>query len=336
MSVNEPRIATGLSCAAADDIAERLLAELPVAPREAAALAAHRTACASCQRFESALDALAAPAALRPGEVLELVALVTGPDQAPARRRPLGPGEPRPARRVAPALLALAALVVAVTAAWLLQRAVSAPDEARAPARRSAMAPPTRAPRPGPPAPVIGPGPLAPEDATPVKPAPPRRRLERPMDVSPPQEAPPLPEIAIPPREPGAPAPDPDEALLAEARRRRIARDYAGAAARYRQLADQRGSSVTGLSARVSLGYVLLDHLRQPANALLEFDRVLRGQGQSALAEEALHGRARALRELGRPTEERAAIRIFLSRFPTSLRAPALRQRLAEISESEP
>jgi len=63
--------------------------------------------------------------------------------------------------------------------------------------------------------------------------------------------------------------------------------------------------------------------------ALAAFDAYLTGNG--SLRQEALYGRIRALRALGKTAPERAAIASFLEAFPESVQASPLRARLAEL-----
>ena len=58
------------------------------------------------------------------------------------------------------------------------------------------------------------------------------------------------------------------------------------------------------------------------------FDAYLRSGG--GLVQEARYGRIRALRKLGRASEERAAIARFIADYPKSVQAASLRARLSE------
>jgi hypothetical protein len=64
---------------------------------------------------------------------------------------------------------------------------------------------------------------------------------------------------------------------------------------------------------------------------LSAFDSYLARGG--ALTQEALFGRARALRTLNRPAEERAAIDRFLAAYPTAPQSRVLRARLASMKQ---
>jgi hypothetical protein len=70
-------------------------------------------------------------------------------------------------------------------------------------------------------------------------------------------------------------------------------------------------------------------NLGRQERALRHFDTYLRRSG--ALAPEALAGKIRALRALGRQTEELVAVRQYLARYPRGLEAPLLEKRLREL-----
>jgi outer membrane protein assembly factor BamD (BamD/ComL family) len=106
---------------------------------------------------------------------------------------------------------------------------------------------------------------------------------------------------------------------LAEARRL-----YAELASRFRGTREE-------LSARVLGGQMLLDDLDEPAAALGAFDRYLRDEPAGTLAEEAVVGRAQALRRLGRADAEAAAWNDLLVRYPRSVHAELARERLAAL-----
>ena len=63
-----------------------------------------------------------------------------------------------------------------------------------------------------------------------------------------------------------------------------------------------------------------------PGKALSAFDTYLRRGG--GLAPEALAGKIRALRALGKAPQERAAIELYLNSYPSGFAAEGLRQRL--------
>ncbi|MBN1609802.1 MAG: tetratricopeptide repeat protein [Polyangiaceae bacterium] len=86
-------------------------------------------------------------------------------------------------------------------------------------------------------------------------------------------------------------------------------------------------------SAEAALSHVVLARRylgQDPARALKHFDAYLRSEPHGALAQESLHGRARALGMLGRGTQERRAWQDLLLRYPESVYADRARERLGE------
>jgi hypothetical protein len=120
--------------------------------------------------------------------------------------------------------------------------------------------------------------------------------------------------------------------LLQKARRLRLEGRHSEAAAAYRELQQRHPSSAEARAALVSLGQLQLSHLSAPSAALRSFDAYLSREG-GALDREALHGRIRALRALGRAGAERRAIEGYLRRFPSGVRANSLRLRLQELQD---
>ncbi len=94
----------------------------------------------------------------------------------------------------------------------------------------------------------------------------------------------------------------------------------------YLKLEQQFPGSREAQPARVSLGRLLLEQ-GSAAAALTQFDRYLAASG-SSLSAEALYGRARALRALRRPREERAAWQRLLAEQPGSVYAATAKTRL--------
>ncbi len=80
-------------------------------------------------------------------------------------------------------------------------------------------------------------------------------------------------------------------------------------------------------------GKLLLEQGR-PAEALAQFDRHLAQRGEAA--EEALAGRATALKRMGRLAEEEQTWRKFLQAYPHSVYAHQASERLAEIGAESP
>ncbi|HVU51159.1 MAG TPA: hypothetical protein VHL80_10760 [Polyangia bacterium] len=120
-------------------------------------------------------------------------------------------------------------------------------------------------------------------------------------------------------------------ALFGAAERAREDGDFVEARRLYGQLASRYRGTREELSARVLGGQMLLDDLDQPAAALSAFDRYLRDEPGGTLAEEAIVGRAQALRRLGRADAEAAAWSDLLARHPRSVHAELARERLAAL-----
>ena len=70
--------------------------------------------------------------------------------------------------------------------------------------------------------------------------------------------------------------------------------------------------------ARVTVGNLLLENLKQPDRALNHYNHYLLS-GDRSLAQECLLGKARALNALRRYDEERATLESFIQRFPNSI-----------------
>jgi hypothetical protein len=119
-------------------------------------------------------------------------------------------------------------------------------------------------------------------------------------------------------------APTPS-ALLARARKELAAGNARAALAVYERLRATHPTSPEARTVLVTIGKLELD-LKQPSRALASFDSYLAARGP--LAPEALAGKIRALRALGRADDERRAIETYLSRHPDGFDAPLLRQRL--------
>lgn len=125
---------------------------------------------------------------------------------------------------------------------------------------------------------------------------------------------------------PQTPAPTARE-LFSSANSARRASHGLRASSLYRELQQRYPSSPEALVSRVSFGRVLLEQLGDPAGALAQFDGYLAQTTQTALAEEALFGRATALSQLGRLDAERETWRTLLARYPSSIYAERARVR---------
>lgn len=195
----------------------------------------------------------------------------------------------------------------------------------------------------GTPAPVPVKAIVAAEPEPPGAPQEPPVALPSPDEVSPTADedpAPPVPEersrSSAPPsaeRRKPEPETEPEPALSARdllkaANAARRTGDYAKAEAGYERLAREFSGSREAMIGRVSLGKLQLERLGKPAEALRNFDAYLAASGRGNLAEEALYGRARALRRLGEHAEERAAWSKLLERFPNTVHADEARRNL--------
>jgi len=138
-------------------------------------------------------------------------------------------------------------------------------------------------------------------------------------------------EPGSPPAASGGPGEVPQSAseLLQQARALRASGRLGEAAEAYRKLLRAWPRSAEARAATVSLGDVQLSQ-GDASGALRMFDGYL-ASGGGALAPEARYGRIRALRSLGRGSEERQAIEQFLADYPSSVQARALKPRLAEL-----
>ncbi|WP_437757855.1 tetratricopeptide repeat protein [Sorangium sp. So ce1389] len=151
-----------------------------------------------------------------------------------------------------------------------------------------------------------------------------------------------LPEPAAPaarpqeaPRGPGAAASSASSArsaeqLFREANEARRAGSTQRAIELYRALQKGFARSPEATLSLVSLGSLLLNS-GSPAAALAQFDRYLGTAGARPLAVEALYGRGRALRALGRSADEAQSWRRLLREHPSSPYVEHARRRLAEL-----
>jgi hypothetical protein len=127
-----------------------------------------------------------------------------------------------------------------------------------------------------------------------------------------------------PPRA-GAEAKQSAESLL-DAARRELARGGGKAALPlYQRLRATYPSSPEAFTVLITIGQIELD-MKSPSRALAAFDAYLRRGG--SLAPEALAGRIRALRALGRVADERAAIEEYLASYPGGFEAQSLKKRI--------
>jgi TolA-binding protein len=273
-------------------------------------LALHMRSCPACRvarRLAADFDQV--PAVL-PGDeqLMARVARQVVPSPATSRAR---------TRWVAPVAATLLGVGVAA-AAWTSQRARSpaAPPHDGAHPPASALPAPVRAgaeprPDPGPSVQQSGPAVRAAETAGRETDSGLRTRPQREPDQSAHSEMTP-------------------KSLFAEANRLRAAGRVAQAIRGYRLLQEQFPRSLEAILSRVSLGNLLMGR-NEASPALEQFNGYLAANPAGMLGEEALFGKARALRALGRSTEEREACARLLSAYPHSVYEPFARARLAEL-----
>lgn len=114
--------------------------------------------------------------------------------------------------------------------------------------------------------------------------------------------------------------------LLERARELRAGARYKEANGAYQRLVREYPGSAEARVALISLGELQLSQLGDASGALRSFDAYLRGGGP--LRQEASYGRIRALRQLGRVGDARAAADAFLRAYPSSVQAATLRKEL--------
>lgn len=118
--------------------------------------------------------------------------------------------------------------------------------------------------------------------------------------------------------------------LLEHARRELAHAKPRQALALYEQLRATHPGSTEARTVLVTMGKLELD-LARPDRALSRFDAYLREGG--TLVPEALAGKARALRALGRSQEERVTIQKYLAAHPHGFDAPLFAKRLQQLGE---
>jgi len=284
-----------------------LLAEArrrPLSDLERQAVTSHVAHCADCRTSRQIAQVLHAGDEALAGDA----AIVARIAERASARRETPAWRARPSwRRLAVAAAALLCLGTGAFA-WVGRRPVPAgvAVPAPAPAKRSrAASAPSRA-----------------HDA-------PDRVLEMSAaSVPPPVKSRPSHRAQLPPAvAPSAPS---AAALFGEANVLRRAGDLRAAVARYQSLRRQFPESGEARLSAISLGDLLLD-LDEPSAALRAFDSYLEDVHTGPLAEEALFGRGRSLRELGRDRAERETWTTLLRDFPRSGYEPAARRRLEEL-----
>ncbi len=239
-----------------------------------------------------------------------VVARLAGRVTLPGRRRR------ETARRVAFAAGAALMAVAGVAAAWVVLQRASSPSSTRA-AARPAGAPVAASapPRPLAPAAVVAPPANKPAvGARHVRVAAADGRGQ----------------VTGNDRVPSEPTDDAGT-LFAAANAARGAGDLRTAALRYQLLERRYPASPEATVSLVSAGD-LLARLGEPASALDRFERYLATDARGPLASEALFGRARCLRDLGRRSDELETWRELVRRFPGSAYERTGRARVDELS----
>jgi TolA-binding protein len=283
---------------------------------ERQALFAHLAQCAEC-RAAAALTALfdAVPDA-QPGDD-DLIARVADKSIPTPRRFASWPGL-RVAATVALAVLACGA----ATAAWM---AVAHRPSSTERGAREALSP--------------APSTRAPLSASTERSGPTSDPLQAPAsaaDETPPAVAPQRKHHASVPAAPTSnpvvlAAPATAASLFAEANAVRRSGEIRAAIGLYQSLRRRFPESSQALLSAVSVGDLLLGE-GEAAGAVTAYGAYLRGSPDGALTEEALFGRARGLRMLGRDVEERQTWEQLLRRFPRSAYQPAACRRLRELA----
>ncbi|MDC0683007.1 tetratricopeptide repeat protein [Sorangium atrum] len=174
---------------------------------------------------------------------------------------------------------------------------------------------------------VPPPGEAAPAGARPAQPGAPA-----PVEAALPALAAPAPRPRDAGRGPSATASSAStaEQLFREANEARRAGNSQRAVELYRSLQKSFATSPEATLSLVSLGNLLLN-TGAPAAALVQLDRYLGVAGSRPLAVEALYGRGRALRALGRSADEAQNWRRLLRDHPGSPYVEHARRRLAEL-----
>jgi tetratricopeptide (TPR) repeat protein len=261
------------------------------------ALERHLASCEVCSAACDVAGALAAePSALAgDAQLLERIAARA----LAAGTRPLPTGVRRPGRARRPRRALVAAVAVVALAAAGAAAALRARDRLEPPPSGAAR------PRPAPPA---------------------KKAMARPAPVEP--LAPAAPPPAMAPVEPVETA----ARLFRRAARARDDGETERALALFRRLQTRWPGSPQAALSHVSAGNLVLAGNGDPRAALAAFEAHL-ARPAPALREEALYGRARALRRLGEPAREREAWRQLVEAAPDGPYVGRARQRLDELGE---
>lgn len=291
-----------------------------LSPSEAQLLDAHLARCEVC-RFELALrDDLSEDVAA--GELTAPPQLLT---QVPVVSRP-APGRVRRWSLASVAAAAVFVLAAGAVASIAVPRFLASPPRTEEPQRAATSNGVQTAKTAKVPRAAVRALPTTSEVPAPVTSEPPP--IEAPQLVAPSRTVPSRRTRSAP-----APAPAPaassetDSAstLFAAANRARRTGNVSAAKALYSELQSRYPRSSEASISRVTLGTLLLNG--DPVAALASFDAYL-ASGAQALAAEALVGRARAYRALGRRAESLRTWQEVEARFPTSVYAAEAREMI--------
>ena len=118
------------------------------------------------------------------------------------------------------------------------------------------------------------------------------------------------------------------KALMKKARRHKLESSWRAAAKVYEEVVRRYPASNDARTSYVSMGQLYLEKLKRPRRALRHFTRYLKQDDTGALAQEALYGKARALRKLGQKSDERTVLEELLAKYPKGLYAKLARKRI--------
>lgn len=289
----------------------------PLNELERHALAIHLAQCAECRAAAALATLFGSVPYAQPGDD-ELIARVA--DKATRRPR-------RSSRWAGLRVAAAVALVVltggAATAALVAYRRSSERPPAMPPTSSPSPARPTARTHVVPVARPIEVPAVEPAESPQGAPEPPRkRRPAAPMAPAP---------ISAPAPEPTMVEEPTAASLFSEANTVRRSGDLRKAIALYQSLRQRFPSSSQAMLSAISVGDLLLAE-GDPAGAIAAYGAYLRGVPRGTLTEEALYGRARGLRMLGRNTEERQTWEELVGRFPRSAYQPFASRRLRELA----
>jgi tetratricopeptide (TPR) repeat protein len=149
------------------------------------------------------------------------------------------------------------------------------------------------------------------------------------LDAAEPEDATDGAEDDEPARRRTAPLPRSADALLTHAQEQLRDGKTRAAMRTYKRLVERFPASREAKAALVSMGRLALQH-GEAKQALAHFDAYLAASA-GPLVEEARYGRIRALRRLGRSTQELKSIEAFLADHGESIYAPRLKKRAEEL-----